>query len=47
MQYCAIIAELNSTQINGVGFTLAQTTLVGLVVTQINSSMIEMFPEIT
>jgi hypothetical protein len=39
-------AELNSTQINGVGFTLAQITWVGLVIAQISSALIVMFPEI-
>jgi hypothetical protein len=39
--------ELNSTQVNGVGFTLVQITWVGLVIAQINSALIVMFPEIT
>jgi hypothetical protein len=39
-------AELNSAQINGVRFTLAQIIWVGLAIAQINSTLIVMFPEI-
>lgn len=38
-------AEFNSTHINGVGFTLAEITWVGLVIAQINPVLIVMFPD--